>query len=75
MLREQLKMKSSDISLLQKHALNGNRDSFFELLLASTHGEKERKEIMDLCDVKESELKIYQRKKYNKSFGITVEDE
>ena len=37
--------------------------------------QKERKEIMDLCDVKESELKIYQRKKYNKSFGITIEDE
>ena len=58
------------LQLLQQHALNGNDKSFFDLLM-SIDGEDKRKDIMELCDMSESQFKDYQRNRYNESFGIT----
>ena len=58
------------LQLLQQHALNGNDKSFFDLLM-SIDGEDKRKDIMELCNMSESQFKDYQRNRYNESFGIT----
>lgn len=58
------------LQILQQHALNGNDKSFFDLLM-SIDGEDKRKDIMELCDMSESQFKDYKRDRYNESFGIT----
>ena len=58
------------LQLLQQHALNGKAKLFFDLLM-SIDGEDKRKDIMELCDMSESQFKDYQRNRYNESFGIT----
>ena len=58
------------LQLLQQHALNGNDKSFFDLLM-SIDGEDKRKDIMELCNMSESQFKDYKRDRYNESFGIT----
>ena len=37
----------------------------------SIDGEDKRKDIMELCDMSEEQLKNYRRDRYNESFGIT----
>ena len=56
------------LQILQKYALNGRIKSFFDLLM-SIDGEDKRRDIMELCDMSEEQLKNYSR--YNESFGIT----
>ncbi len=58
------------LQILQQHALNGNDKSFFDLLM-TIKGEDKRKDIMELCDMSESQFKDYKRDRYNESFGIT----
>ena len=62
------------LQLLQQHALNGNDKSFFDLLM-SIDGEDKRKDIMELCDMSESQFKDYKRDRYNESFGITRKED
>ncbi len=62
------------LQLLQQYALNGNDKSFFDLLM-SIDGEDKRKDIMELCDMSESQFKDYKRDRYNESFGITRKEE
>ena len=72
------------LQILQQHALNGNDKSFFDLLM-SIDGEDKRKDIMELCDMSESQFKDYKRDRYNEisyyevgdneSFGITRKED
>ena len=48
------------LQILQKYAL-----------LMSIDGEDKRRDIMELCDMSEEQLKNYRRDRYNESFGIT----
>ena len=58
------------LQILQQHALNGNDKSFFDLLM-SIDGEDKRRDIIEMCDMSESQFKDYKRDRYNESFGIT----
>ena len=58
------------LQILQKYALNGRIKSFFDLLM-SIDGEDKRRDIMELCDMSEEQLKNYRRDRYNESFGIS----
>ena len=68
------------LQILQQHALNGNDKAFFDLLM-KINGEDKRRDIMELCDMSDEQLKFYKRDRYNEisyyevgdneSFGIT----
>ena len=52
------------LQILQQHALNGNEKSFFDLLM-SIDGEDKRRDIIEMCDMSESQFKDYKRDRYN----------
>ncbi len=52
------------LQILQQHALNGNDKSFFDLLM-SIDGEDKRRDIIEMCDMSESQFKDYKRDRYN----------
>ncbi len=58
------------LQILQQHALNGKAKLFFDLLM-SIDGEDKRRDIIEMCDMSESQFKDYKRDRYNESFGIT----
>ena len=61
------------LQILQQHALNGKAKLFFDLLM-SIDGEDKRRDIIEMCDMSESQFKDYKRDRYNEISYYEVGD-